>query len=71
MIDAAEQLVAEWARASLAPTSLEDLARRELGSLALLLRRAPRQLDRIATIVQRATSRPGCGCSPTTTASAP
>ena len=35
------------------PTSLEDLARRELGSLALLLRRAPRQSDRIATIVQR------------------
>jgi ubiquinone biosynthesis protein len=41
------------ARASLAPASLEDLARRELGSLALLLRRTPRQLDRIATIVQR------------------
>ena len=29
VIDAAEQLVAEWARASLAPTSLEDLAHRE------------------------------------------
>jgi ubiquinone biosynthesis protein len=29
------------------------LARRELGSLALLLRRTPRQLDRIATLVQR------------------
>jgi ubiquinone biosynthesis protein len=53
VIEAAEQMAAEWARASLAPTSLEDLARRELGSLALLLRRAPRQLDRIATIVQR------------------
>jgi hypothetical protein len=46
-------LAAEWARASLAPGSLEELARRELGSLALLLRRTPRQLDRIATIVQR------------------
>jgi ubiquinone biosynthesis protein len=53
VIEAAEQIAAEWARASLAPGSLEELARRELGSLALLLRRTPRQLDRIATIVQR------------------
>jgi ubiquinone biosynthesis protein len=53
VIEAAERLAAEWARASLAPASLEELARRELGSLALLLRRTPRQLDRIATIVQR------------------
>jgi ubiquinone biosynthesis protein len=53
VIEAAEQVAAEWARASLAPGSLEELARRELGSLALLLRRTPRQLDRIATIVQR------------------
>ena len=53
VIEAAEQIAAEWARASLAPGSLEELARRELGSVALLLRRAPRQLDRIATIVQR------------------
>jgi ubiquinone biosynthesis protein len=53
VIEAAEQIAAEWARASLAPGSLEELARRELGSLALLLRRTPRQLDRIATLVQR------------------
>jgi ubiquinone biosynthesis protein len=53
VIEAAEQIAAEWARASLAPASLQELARQELGSLALLLRRAPRQLDRIATIVQR------------------
>jgi ubiquinone biosynthesis protein len=53
VIEAAEQIAAEWARASLAPSSLEELARRELGSLALLLHRTPRQLDRIATIVQR------------------
>jgi ubiquinone biosynthesis protein len=53
VIEAAERIAAEWARASLAPGSLEELARRELGSLALLLRRTPRQLDRIATIVQR------------------
>jgi predicted unusual protein kinase regulating ubiquinone biosynthesis (AarF/ABC1/UbiB family) len=53
VIEAAEQIAAEWARASLAPGSLEELVRRELGSLALLLRRTPRQLDRIATLVQR------------------
>jgi ubiquinone biosynthesis protein len=53
VIEAAERIAAEWARASLAPASLEELARQELGSLALLLRRAPRQLDRIANIVQR------------------
>jgi ubiquinone biosynthesis protein len=53
VIAAAEQIAAEWARARLAPTSLEELARKELGSLALLLRRAPRRLDRIAAIVQR------------------
>jgi ubiquinone biosynthesis protein len=53
VIEAAERIAAEWARASLAPASLEELARKELGSLALLLRRAPRQLDRIATIIQR------------------
>jgi ubiquinone biosynthesis protein len=53
VIEAAERIAAEWARASLAPGSLEELARRELGSLALLLRRTPRQLDRIATIVRR------------------
>ena len=48
----AARIAAECARAGLTPASLEELARQELGSLALLLRRAPRQLDRIATIVQ-------------------
>jgi len=48
VIEAAEQIAAEWARARLAPASLEELARKELGSIALLLRRAPRRLDRIA-----------------------
>jgi ubiquinone biosynthesis protein len=71
VIEAAEQIAAEWARANLAPASLEDLARRELGSLALLLRRTPRQLDRIATLIQRATSRPGCACSLTRRTCAP
>jgi ubiquinone biosynthesis protein len=53
VIDRAQQLAAEWARARLAPASLEDLARKELASLALLLRRTPRHVDRIATIVER------------------
>jgi len=53
VIEAAEQIATEWARARLAPASLEELARKELGSIALLLRRAPRRLDRIASIVQR------------------
>ncbi|MFL6102782.1 MAG: hypothetical protein ACJ75K_23805 [Actinomycetes bacterium] len=53
VIEAAERIAAEWARASLAPATLEDLARRELGSLALLLRRTPCQPDCIATIIQR------------------
>jgi ubiquinone biosynthesis protein len=53
VIEAAERIAGEWARSRLAPSSLEELAKRELGSLALLLRRAPRHLDRIAAIVQR------------------
>jgi ubiquinone biosynthesis protein len=53
VIEAAEQLAAEWARARLAPTSLEELARKELANLALLLRRTPRHLDRIASLVER------------------
>jgi ubiquinone biosynthesis protein len=35
------------------PASLEELARRELGSLALLVRRVPRHVDRIAGMVER------------------
>jgi ubiquinone biosynthesis protein len=44
---------AEWAKASLAPGSVEELVRRELASLALLLRRTPRHLERIATMIER------------------
>jgi ubiquinone biosynthesis protein len=53
VIQAAEELAAEWARERLVPGSLEELARRELSSLALLLRRAPRHVDRIAGILER------------------
>jgi hypothetical protein len=38
VIEAAERIAGDWARASLAPASLEELARKELGGLALLLR---------------------------------
>jgi len=53
VIEAAERLAAEWAKASLAPGSVEELVRRELASLALLLRRTPRHLERIATMIER------------------
>ena len=53
VIAAAERLAAEWARGQLTPASLEELARKELASLALLLRRTPRHLERIATLVER------------------
>ena len=53
VIQAAEELAAEWARERLAPSSLEELARNELASLALLLRRVPRHVDRIAGVVER------------------
>src|SRR5207344_852406 len=52
VIEAAEQLAAEWAKASLAPGSVEELVRRELAGLALL-RRTPRHLERIATMIER------------------
>jgi ubiquinone biosynthesis protein len=53
VIQAAEELAAEWARERLAPASLEELARNELASLALLLRRVPKHVDRIAALVER------------------
>jgi ubiquinone biosynthesis protein len=71
VIEAAEQIAAEWARASLAPGSLEELARRELASLALLLRRAPASSTASPPSSSGVTSRPGCACSPTPRTSAP
>jgi ubiquinone biosynthesis protein len=55
VIQAAEELAAEWARERLAPASLEELARNELASLALLLRRVPqaRRPDRRAGRARR------------------
>jgi ubiquinone biosynthesis protein len=53
VIQAAEELAAEWARERLAPASLEELAGNELASLALLLWRVPKHVDRIAGLVER------------------
>jgi ubiquinone biosynthesis protein len=53
VIDQAQKLAAEWARDRLAPTSVREMATKELLSLAPLLRRLPRQVDRLATIAAR------------------
>jgi ubiquinone biosynthesis protein len=55
VIEAAQQLAARWARDRLAPTTLEDLAKKELTTLLPLLRRAPRRFDRIASLIERGT----------------
>ena len=53
VIQAAQDLAAEWAGERLTAGSLQELARDELLSLAPLLRRAPRHLDRVAGLVER------------------
>jgi len=53
VIDAARAMAAEWARERLLPMAFEDLARAELIKLAPVLRRLPRHVDRLATIVER------------------
>ena len=53
VIDAARAMAAEWAREQLLPMAFEDLARSELVKLAPVLRRLPRHVDRIASIVER------------------
>jgi ubiquinone biosynthesis protein len=53
VIDRAEAIAAEWMRARLAPSSLEDLAREELIRMGPLLRRLPRRLDRMANQIER------------------
>jgi ubiquinone biosynthesis protein len=53
VIDAAQAIAKEWARDRLTPDALQDLARQELLSLAPMLRRVPRHVDRLATIVER------------------
>jgi len=53
VIDRAEAIAAEWMRARLAPSSLEELAREELIRMGPLLRRLPRRLDRMANQIER------------------
>jgi ubiquinone biosynthesis protein len=53
VVQAAQDIGGEWARARLAPESLADFARDEALHLAPLLRRLPRQLDRLATMATR------------------
>jgi ubiquinone biosynthesis protein len=53
MIEATQKLAEEWARERMAPASLNEMARKEVISLAPVLRRLPVHLDRIATIIER------------------
>jgi len=53
VIAEAQAVASEWAGERMTPSSLADLARDELISLAPLLRKVPRHLDRVATIVER------------------
>ncbi len=53
VIDEAQKLATEWARERLAPSSVRELATKELLSLAPILRRMPRHLERIATLAER------------------
>ena len=53
VIDRAEAIAAEWMRARLAPSSLEELAREEIIRMGPLLRRLPRRLDRMANQIER------------------
>ena len=53
VIDAAQSIAREWARDGLTPETLQDLARQELLAVAPMLRRLPRHVDRLATIVER------------------
>ncbi len=53
VIDAAQSVAAEWSRERLTPSSVGELMRDEAVKLAPLLRRLPRHVDRVATIVER------------------
>jgi ubiquinone biosynthesis protein len=53
VIQAAQEVAAEWAGERLDAASLGELARDELLRLAPLLRRAPRHLDRVASLIER------------------
>lgn len=52
-IEEAEVVARDWMRGSFTPDSLEQMARQELFKLAPMLRRLPRQLDRMLQTAQR------------------
>lgn len=53
MIEATQRLAEDWAKDRMAPASLNEMAQKEVLSLAPVLRRLPVHLDRIATIIER------------------
>jgi ubiquinone biosynthesis protein len=53
VIDAAERMAMEWGWSRLDSATLEEIAKAEVLRLAPVLRRMPRHLDRLATIVER------------------
>jgi ubiquinone biosynthesis protein len=53
VIQAAQEVGAEWYRSRLTPATIEELAREELLRLAPILRRLPRHVDRLATVAAR------------------
>jgi ubiquinone biosynthesis protein len=53
VIAEAQVVASEWMRERVTPASLEEMARAELVSLAPMLRRVPRHVDRLATLVER------------------
>jgi ubiquinone biosynthesis protein len=53
VIEAAERVASEWARDRLSADNFRQLARDEVIRLAPILRRLPRQVDRLATLAAR------------------
>jgi ubiquinone biosynthesis protein len=53
VIARAQVIAGEWARDRMAPSGLGEMAKNEVLKLAPLLRRLPRHVDRLATIVER------------------
>ncbi len=52
-IEAAERVAREWVRGRLSPETIGEMAREELVRLAPMLRRLPRQMDRMMQTAQR------------------
>jgi ubiquinone biosynthesis protein len=52
-IEAAQSVAAEWARETMRPGTVQEIARDELLRVAPILRRLPRHIDRLATAAER------------------